>query len=210
MPEDKEPVALPPSIESEISLATRKILVTFGLKAPTSFDNINNLITSVVRKAIAVAPPGNVSVPADYLSKLTALTKAELDRYDKHIVNDEEFTNLDELGHATDMEDLRKLLDERQKYLQSRPLESMTYAQWVERYRPKKNTVVDSAPDGDTMFETDGAEYAHVTSQDVHTVWTQVQVPGGFIISPGNNRVNRQGYYVTEVPWEHLNIEVSY
>lgn len=73
---------------------------------------------------------------------------------------------------------------------------------WVNKYRPVKNHLNPGAPFDGTMFETYERELAHVERQDQHHVWTYVTGDENQdIITAGFHFVNRQGYFITEVPW---------
>jgi hypothetical protein len=82
--------------------------------------------------------------------------------------------------------------------------------QWelfLDRHRPIKNHLDESAAQDGLMFETFGAEWEFVKSQDCHRVFTLVEGdtgPGMYACS-GFHIVNRQGYFVVEVPWNDGN-----
>ena len=72
---------------------------------------------------------------------------------------------------------------------------------WIEKYRPIKNAIDQNSSFDGTMFETMGEELVFVRAQDPHKVWTLVDGEGHQIISAGFHFVNREGYFITEVPW---------
>lgn len=79
---------------------------------------------------------------------------------------------------------------------------AMSFEQWVEAYKPIKNTFNELAPYDGTMFETFGNELAHVRAADENTVWTLVTGDDDeLVVSNGFHYVNRVGYLVTEVPF---------
>lgn len=79
-------------------------------------------------------------------------------------------------------------------------MEEDEYFEWVDKYKPIQNHIDENAAFGGTMFETFGAEYDFVVSQDPAKVWTYVDGDGGSCIIDGWHFVNRLGYFITEVP----------
>jgi hypothetical protein len=82
---------------------------------------------------------------------------------------------------------------------------------WFEKYKPIENPNGGSGPafgDKIQMFETYGADFKKVQDTDPKKLWTLLDCDGHLIISPGFHIVNRLGYYITEVEWEHEDIEV--
>ncbi len=87
----------------------------------------------------------------------------------------------------------------------------MNYEQWEEQYRPVTNHLDPDASfhdgDGGLMFETYGQDYDHITdlasNGQANRIWTWVDGEDGTWIVSGLQFVNRIGYLVTEVPWEH-------
>jgi hypothetical protein len=76
---------------------------------------------------------------------------------------------------------------------------------WVDKYKPVRNHLVDDAPMDGAMFETFPPESDYVWEQhqkDPRRVWTEVDCDGVLYIIPGWHFVNRFGYYITEIPWE--------
>lgn len=76
----------------------------------------------------------------------------------------------------------------------------MNLSQWEEKYKPIKNAInTNSSWDG-TMFETFGDEVNAVIAEDPAKVWTLIEADDEeMIISNGFHRVNRMGYFITEV-----------
>ena len=81
----------------------------------------------------------------------------------------------------------------------------MTYDDWVETYKPIQNHIVERGCMDGTMFETYGHDENFVGENiDRNTVWTWVDDNEGeqdYIIS-GFFRINRLGYFITEVPYQ--------
>jgi hypothetical protein len=76
----------------------------------------------------------------------------------------------------------------------------MTFEEWEEKYKPIKNPF--SKYVDDYMLETYGRDLDFVKSHDAHHIWTDLACDGYNWIENGVYRVNRLGYYVTEIPWE--------
>jgi hypothetical protein len=87
------------------------------------------------------------------------------------------------------------------------------WSQWADKFKPIKNHLVDT-PD-QQMFETYGEEVEFVSNYDSKYVWTWLQGDMSDLICAGYHYVNRLGYYITEVPWDHeddyalLSVEVE-
>ena len=56
----------------------------------------------------------------------------------------------------------------------SKIMKTITYEQFEEQYKPIKNTLVEDSPYNGCMFETYGAELAHVREQDIKNIWTLI------------------------------------
>lgn len=79
------------------------------------------------------------------------------------------------------------------------------YDAWVQQYRPQKNHLKDNANHDGMMYETYGDEYAYVvqmTKTDPSRVWTLVSGDNGEqVLCAGWHYVNREGYFIAEVPF---------
>jgi len=83
---------------------------------------------------------------------------------------------------------------------------AMTFEQWCENYRPVANELCQGAPYDGLMFETYGAELEYVRRQDSECIWTLVEAEDELVILSGWHIVNRLGYFVTERPWDGLDV----
>lgn len=94
------------------------------------------------------------------------------------------------------------------------PVQRQSYDAWIEAFRPLPNVVFDQAPYDGTMYETYGAEYDHLIAvADVApaTIWTLVDGEEDLHILSGLHRVNRVGYFITEVAVDSgVEIEVDF
>lgn len=82
---------------------------------------------------------------------------------------------------------------------------TMTYEEWVDKFKPKQNHLVRDASFEGTMFETWGAELDFVlqcANEDAkHSVWTYIDGENGTYIVEGYRLVNRIGYFICDVPF---------
>jgi len=94
--------------------------------------------------------------------------------------------------------------------------ETMTYEQWVAKFKPTYNHLVRDASFEGMMFETYGNELDFVL-QVVNKggkllVWTYIDGDNGTYIVEGYRLVNRIGYFICDVPFEEstaYEVEVS-
>jgi hypothetical protein len=80
----------------------------------------------------------------------------------------------------------------------------MNIEEWELKYKPMQNDInFGNASFNGTMFETYGDELMFVELMEDKYIWTlQDSDEGKLIITSGYLRINRLGYFVTEVPWE--------
>lgn len=82
----------------------------------------------------------------------------------------------------------------------------LTYEQWIDKFVPTQNNLVEDASFEGMMFETYGAELEYVLQVVRKTngllVWTYIDGEGGTYIVEGYRLVNRIGYFVTQVPYD--------
>ena len=94
--------------------------------------------------------------------------------------------------------------------------ETMTYEEWVAKFKPTLNHLVRDASFEGMMFETYGNELDFVL-QVVNKggkllVWTYIDGDNGTYIVEGYRLVNRIGYFICDVPFEEstaYEVEVS-
>lgn len=75
-------------------------------------------------------------------------------------------------------------------------------AEFYSTYRPVQNHITASSGDQGRLFETYGADFNHVIAVDKErpgTVWTLTDNGSTVSIVSGLHRVNRLGYYITEI-----------
>ena len=74
---------------------------------------------------------------------------------------------------------------------------------WAEKFKPTPNHILNDEDTREHMYETYGEELEYVIKTDSKYIWTLIQGDMCEIILAGYHYVNRLGYYITEVPWEH-------
>ena len=72
----------------------------------------------------------------------------------------------------------------------------ITWDEFVEKYKPIQNKMRECASYDGLMFETFGDEVKKVWEAPALNVWTLFD---SFDISSGRWRVNRMGYFITEI-----------
>ncbi len=87
-------------------------------------------------------------------------------------------------------------------------LETLTVEEWDSRYKPMTNVLDPNASWDGVMFETYGEEHNTVRKYPNNRVWTYIDGDNGTYLIAGYHIVNRIGYFICEVPWEHENIQV--
>jgi hypothetical protein len=91
------------------------------------------------------------------------------------------------------------------KTVEETKLVIMTFDEWVEKYKP----VLD-AEGSPRAFDTTGPDYDEVIPYPANQVWTRVDCDGSMPITSGWHFVNRDAYFLTEVPFEDgIEIEVT-
>lgn len=74
---------------------------------------------------------------------------------------------------------------------------------WAQQYRPIKNHLNPDAPFDGTMFETYSPEIDFVKTARPQHIWTWVSGDENQdIIVAGYHIVNRNGFFITELPWK--------
>ena len=91
------------------------------------------------------------------------------------------------------------------KTVEETKLVMMTFDEWVEKYKPVLDG--EGCP---RAFETTGPDYDEVIPYPANQVWTRVDCDGSMPITSGWHFVNRDAYFLTEVPFEDgIEIEVT-
>lgn len=82
------------------------------------------------------------------------------------------------------------------------PETRLTWEEWVRQFRPIRNPFTQANRD-EYAFETFGKEHALVQAmraKQPRCVWTLLDHDGGSCITEGYHIVNRQLYYLTDIP----------
>jgi len=83
------------------------------------------------------------------------------------------------------------------KAVEETRLVTLTFDEWVEKYKPILDD--EGCP---RAFETYGADFVQVKTHPVNRVWTRLNCDGSMPIANGWHFVNRDVYFLTEVPFE--------
>ena len=88
----------------------------------------------------------------------------------------------------------------------------MNYNKFVKKYKPFKNEINPNESYNGFLFETYGTDLTFITSSEFHVrqIWTLISAENEeeYII-PGYHIINREGYFLTEKPWEDGSIEIN-
>ena len=87
---------------------------------------------------------------------------------------------------------------------------TLTFDDWIEKYNPIKNHIVDHGSFDGFIFETYDDEVAFVASQNPYNIWTLVCAEDSYYIVPGFRWVNRENYFVTEKSFSEDNLHEEY
>jgi hypothetical protein len=87
---------------------------------------------------------------------------------------------------------------------------TLTFDDWIEKYNPIKNHIVDHGSFDGLIFETYGDEVAFVQSQNPNNIWTMVWAEDCYAVIPGFRWVNREHYLITEKPYAEENLHEEY
>jgi len=86
----------------------------------------------------------------------------------------------------------------------------LTIDEWVEKYKPIKNHIDEDTSFDGCAFETYDEEVEFVQTQNPHNIWTLVNAGDESYIVPGFRWVDRDLYFVTEVPFTEENLKEEY
>jgi hypothetical protein len=87
---------------------------------------------------------------------------------------------------------------------------TLTFDDWIEKYNPIKNHLVDNGSFGGYIFETYDEELEFVQSQNPHNIWTMVNVGDESYIVPGFRWIDRENYLISTVPFTDENLHDEY
>ena len=87
---------------------------------------------------------------------------------------------------------------------------TLTFDDWIEKYNPIKNHLVDHGSFDGCAFETYDEELEFVQSQNPYNIWTLVCAEDSYYIVPGFRWVNRENYLISTVPFTDENLHDEY
>ena len=86
-----------------------------------------------------------------------------------------------------------------------------TYDEWVEKYKPIKNEFEEYGSFEGCAFDySEDDQWEFVKNQNPAHVWTMVWAEETQVIIPGFHWVNRDSYFVTEIPVEKEDLSSEY
>lgn len=73
---------------------------------------------------------------------------------------------------------------------------NITFEEWKEKYKP----LLDK--NGDVCwYDCAGKDLEFVLNQNILNVWTEMESGDNYFVYSGIHKMNRMGYYVTEIPY---------
>ena len=85
-----------------------------------------------------------------------------------------------------------------------------TYDEWVEKYKPVKNEFEYSCFEGCSFDYSEDDQWEFVKNQNPQNVWTMVWAEDTYAIIPGFHWVNRESYFVTEIPVQKEDLQTEF
>ena len=85
-----------------------------------------------------------------------------------------------------------------------------TYDEWVEKYKPLKNQFEETSFEGCVFDYSEDDQWEFVKKQNPSNIWTMVDSDDFFVIIPGCHWVNRESYFITEIPVQKENLQTEF
>ena len=85
-----------------------------------------------------------------------------------------------------------------------------TYDEWVEKYKPVKNQFEETSFEGCTFDYSEDDQWEFVKKQNPSNIWTMVDSDDFFVIIPGCHWVNRESYFITEIPVQKEDLQTEF
>ena len=85
-----------------------------------------------------------------------------------------------------------------------------TFDEWVEKYKPIKNEFEYSSFEGCSFDYSEDDQWEFVKNQNPANVWTMVWAEETQVIIPGFHWVNRDSYFVTELPVQKEDLQTEF
>jgi len=87
---------------------------------------------------------------------------------------------------------------------------TLTFDDWIEKFKPIKNHIEDHGSFNGLIFETYDEELEFVQKQNPHNIWTMVWAEDCYAVVPGFRWVNRENYLISEVPFSEDDLKDEY
>jgi len=78
----------------------------------------------------------------------------------------------------------------------------LTEAEWIEKFKPIMQVIEGEITEYPKFFETYGEDLEFLNKQNPLCIWTDMDGDNCNFIVSGAKLANRNGYYVTEIPFE--------
>lgn len=85
-----------------------------------------------------------------------------------------------------------------------------TYDEWVEKYKPIKNEFEDTSFEGCVFDYSEDDQWEFVKKQNPANIWTMVDSDDCFVVIPGCHWVNRESYFITEIPVQKEDLQTEF
>lgn len=83
----------------------------------------------------------------------------------------------------------------------------ITIEEWIEKYRPIQNPFTSEGSYDNTAFETYGQEYEYLSKFHNNQIWTLLSCEDEEqYIMPGRSVVNREAYFITNIPFQNSDL----
>ena len=85
-----------------------------------------------------------------------------------------------------------------------------TFDEWVEKYKPVKNQFEETSFEGCSFDYSEDDQWEFVKKQNPANIWTMVWAEDTHTIIPGFHWVNRDSYFVTELPVQKEDLSTEF
>jgi len=85
-----------------------------------------------------------------------------------------------------------------------------TFDEWVEKYKPIKNRFEETSFEGCSFDYSEDDQWEFVKKQNPSNIWTMIDSDDFFVIIPGCHWVNRESYFITEIPVQKEDLQTEF